>query len=107
MAKRFSVEYKKSLCEEFLASDLTRVLFCKNKNIGFSTLSRWLKTHNARDESRDAFQPLRTKYVEGVNCVADKMLQMILPNGIKINLPPQFCSSDLNSLLSALVSHHA
>lgn len=107
MAKRFTVEYKKALCTDFLSGGLTRLLFCKSKGIGLSTLYRWLNKYNNTANTQGKFKPINVKHTNELNFLPSKTLQMILPNGIKINLPSQFCSSDLNSLLSVLVATHA
>ena len=100
MAKHFTAEEQKTLCEEFLSSNLTRILFCKNKSIGLSTLTRWLHKYRVIKKPKDTFKQIHARYTKEFNCLPERMLQMILPNGIKIYLyrEPVDIRKSINSL---------
>ena len=88
MPKRFKDEERAIICNKWKASNLPREDFCRQNNVGLSTLDRWLR--DARQATSAApgkaiqFVPIEKPPVRRSN-----YLEMILPNGIALKLALQ------------------
>ena len=100
MNNRFSRKDKQLICEEFSTSRQTMQDYCKKKQIGLSTLNRWMRELGYKRNKNKKSSLARVKIDTPTN-LALNPIQMILSNGIKINLPPNFCKDSLKIILTS------
>ena len=106
MATRCSSAEQKSICEAWQASGLSRAEFCRQNNVGYKTLSRWLGKFKERPKTENNMPvPLASaaiKFLPVGKIVADTSpLEVLLPTGVvcKVCLPEDRMESFLWRLL--------
>ncbi len=106
MAKQYSKQQRERLCDEFMQSGETREQFTKSKNIGLSTLWRWL---SERKETRDSGKQRLSGPIQLVKVSSSRQepIQIVLVSGIKINVPTHFCKESLAHVFSLLGEDNA
>lgn len=90
--KRYTGRDKANFVNSFKAYNLERRDFCNLNNISYSSLHRWLKTHNNNKKIIDSFVPIKMK----TNPIKNKTnlpvsnkailtnMKIKLPNGIEM-----------------------
>ena len=111
MRKSFSQVQAKAIYKEFLNSGQTKVDFCKDRKISESTLYKWQRQLDSANSSNTT--PLKEIFITPPDSKIAKPrkklepMQMVLVNGVKINIPPNFCISSLKLILQTLEQSHA
>ena len=98
MTKHFSIEEKKLLCKEFIDSKKLKKEFIANKGIGASSLGRWLRELGYKDSENSTLKLQPVNFTKTNTAIP---IQVMLPNGTKVNIPPGFCADSLKLILSA------
>lgn len=88
MPKKFRAEERATICSKWKASNLSREDFCRQNNIGLSTLDRWLSDER-QAPSATADKAIQFVSVEKLQIPRSNYLEMILPNGIALKLALQ------------------
>lgn len=115
MRKTYSNTEARQLYNEFISSGKLKQIFCKEKKIGATTLYRWEKKFGACPKLKNHPDSKSTtlKEISITNSIANRSnarhepIQIILLNGIKINIPPNFCKLSLEIILNNLGGIHA
>ena len=105
MGKLFSPAQAKAIYKEFLNSGKTKTDFCKEKKIGKSTLYKWQQQLGESVSAKTAL--LKEILITKPSKIAEPLgnlepIQIILVNGTKINVPPNFCNPSLKLILQNL-----
>lgn len=106
MAKHYSKEKRQLICDEFTRSSETQEAFAKSKNIGLSTLSRWLSERKRAGDLKE-FTLSHPIQISKAATRGLSPIQVVLLNGVKVNVPPDFCHASLESIFSLLGDDHA
>ena len=100
MPQYFSIEEKQALCQEFLKSGLSQVKFTASKGLGNSTLTRWLNDLGYKIRKKQVAETSKLQQIKVSKPQPITPIQIILNNGTKINLPPNFCTDSLKSIIT-------
>ena len=102
----YSKEYKLSMCEEFFSKQQSTYNFCREKNIACSTFNRWISKYRSNKSGR-FFVEVGVKTADIDIQRIKEPIQVVLPNKIKINIPPNFCSESLGLILLSIGGNNA
>jgi hypothetical protein len=87
----------REILSRWTASDLSQAAFCRQEGIASITLTRWISEfgRQARAQSRFVEARVRGARPGGV-------LEIVLPSGVRIEVPPGFDADDLSRLVGTL-----
>ena len=102
--KRRSREQVRRLVDEFEASGLDRVEFCRSRNLALSTLGRHLRARrSAAASGRPRLVAVSVSpRVGAVSQSAETKLEVMLTRGRRIGVRPGFATGTLRDLVLAL-----
>jgi hypothetical protein len=92
MARRRSAEEIRQLVEQYRASGMTQMAYCRQAGIALSTLGRHLRRHGDRDQ-----RLIRVSLEPAVE--ADGGFVLVLVNGRRIEGGWKFADADLSRLI--------
>jgi hypothetical protein len=104
--KRRSRKEVRRLVDEFEASGLERVEFCRSRSLALSTLQRHLRTRRSATGAASGRPRIVavsvTPRVEAVSQPAETRLEVVLSRGRRIGVRPGFDAGTLRELIMAL-----
>lgn len=93
-AHRYTDLEKQELIEQWKQSGLSKILFCKNKNVNYYTFVDWTGKRDRKQKTRSLFIPVKVNSNNN-----SPFAQIVLKNGTSITIHQQVDPSYLSALL--------